>query len=231
VAQVRRASVVTPWRTVKFTRSIIAVFNRPERPKCYKAMVRASSVPRRITCVTRTSPASSVEFLHLAIDQAFRHLPLASLPSLAIRLEPVSKLGGESIEIQIEAIADEDRQAAKGQDLWERVDELMCHVLGTGTELKHRQNLGTRIDGQPQPQHLLRAPQPRAQFVQLEVREPEMSEAALMQGLSVLASPDQPCGYGRLPNAEDPLCGRWVQPFGQRGQHHGDSRGRGFQSV
>ena len=40
-----------PCRTVRFTRSIEAVFNRPEKPN----PCRASSVPRRITCVTRTS--------------------------------------------------------------------------------------------------------------------------------------------------------------------------------
>ena len=36
------------------------------------------------------------------------------------------------------------------------------------------------------------AAQPGAQFVQLEVREPEIAEAALVQGLRVLASTRQP---------------------------------------
>ncbi len=57
--------------------------------------------------------APSVAFLHLAVDQPRRHLPLASMPSLAINLEPVSKMGCESIEIQIEAITGEDRQAER----------------------------------------------------------------------------------------------------------------------
>ena len=55
VAQVRRARAATPWRTGKFTRSIQAVFNSPERPKCCNVTLRAACVPRRITCVTRTS--------------------------------------------------------------------------------------------------------------------------------------------------------------------------------
>jgi hypothetical protein len=42
-------------RTVRFTRSIKAVFNRPEKPSLCKATVRASCVPSRITGVTRTS--------------------------------------------------------------------------------------------------------------------------------------------------------------------------------
>jgi hypothetical protein len=55
VAQVRRARADTPCRTVKFTRSIKAVFNRPERPNHGPATLRAASVPRRITCETFTS--------------------------------------------------------------------------------------------------------------------------------------------------------------------------------
>ncbi len=41
--------------TVRFTRSMKAVLSRPERPNPCKLALRASSVPRRITCVTRTS--------------------------------------------------------------------------------------------------------------------------------------------------------------------------------
>jgi hypothetical protein len=52
-----------------------------------------------------------------------------------------------------------------------------------------------------------------------------------VQPLSVLASTSQPRGDGRLSKAEDPRGRRRVQPFGQRGEHHGDLlRGR-FQSV
>jgi hypothetical protein len=47
------------------------------------------------------------------------------------------------------------------------------------------------IDGQPEPEHVCGAAQPGAQFVQLEVREPEMAEGALVQGLCVLASASQ----------------------------------------
>ncbi len=63
------------------------------------------------------------------------------------------------------------------------------------------------------------------------MREPEGAEAALVQGLSVLASARQPGGDGGLPVAEDPFGSRWVQPFGQRREHHGDLLRRGFQPV
>jgi hypothetical protein len=173
----------------------------------------------------------SVAFLHLAVDQPRRHLPLASMPSLAISLEPVSKMGGESIEIQIEAITGEDRQAARGQDLSERVDELVCHVLCAGTKLKHGKNLGAGINGQPEPQHLRMAAEPGAQFVQLQVRELEMAEGAFVQDLCMFPSASQPGDDGGLPVAKDPFGRRSVKSFGQRREDHGDLRRGSFQTV
>ena len=56
----------------------------------------------------------------------------------------------------------------------------MRRVLRAGAELKHRKNLGERIDGQPEPEHLCGAAQSGAQFVQLEVGDLEVVETALM---------------------------------------------------
>ena len=140
-------------------------------------------------------------------------------------------MGRERIEVQIQAITGEEREAARSQALSQGVDEQMRHVLRAGTELKHGKNLGARIDGQPQPEHLCGAAQPGSQFVQLEVREVEIAEEALVQGLSVLACTSKPGGDGGLTVAEDPFGSRRVQPFGQRREHHGDLVGRGFQTV
>jgi hypothetical protein len=63
----------------------------------------------------------------------------------------------------------------------------MSHVLGAGTELKHRQHLGARVDRHPQPEHVLRAAQPGSQFLQWEVREVQMGEEAHVQGACVRA--------------------------------------------
>ena len=83
----------------------------------------------------------------------------------------------------------------------------MGHGLCTWAELKHRNNLGEGIDSQPEPENLVGAAQPGAQFIQLQVREPENAESALVQRLRVLASTRQPDGDGGLPVAEDPLGG------------------------
>jgi hypothetical protein len=111
------------------------------------------------------------------------------------------------------------------------VDHLMSHVLGAGTELEHRQNLGEGIDGHPQPQDLLSAAQPGAQLVQLQVREMQMAEEALVQGVCVPACSSEPPRQSGLSKAEDSLGGGKVEPFSQRSEHHGDLVRRGFQPV
>jgi hypothetical protein len=70
-----------------------------------------------------------------------------------------------------------------------------------------------------------------AEFVQLEMRDGEAVEAALMEELSVPACTSEPGGDGRLPVAEDAFGGGRVEPFGQRRQHPCDLLRRGFQPV
>ena len=51
----------------------------------------SACVPRRITCETRTSPASPVAFFHLAIAQAWFHLPSAHGASSTAKGKPWTK--------------------------------------------------------------------------------------------------------------------------------------------
>ncbi len=53
--------------------------------------------------------------------------------------------------------------------------------------MEHGKELGAGIDGQPEPQDLRMGAQPCAQFVQLQVREVQMEEEALVQDVRVLA--------------------------------------------
>jgi len=107
----------------------------------------------------------------------------------------------------------------------------MRHVLRAGAEMEDGKNLRAGVDGQPQPQHLFVAAQPGSQFIQLEVRELEIAEGALVQGLRMLASARQPGGDGGLSVAEDTLGSGRVQPFGERRQHHPDLLRGGFQTI
>ena len=83
------------------------------------------------------------------------------------------------------------RSTYSSQDLSQGVDEQVCHVLRAGSQMEHRKKLGAGVDGQPEPQHLFGAAQPRAPFVQLQVREPERAEGAFVPDLRVLANPSQ----------------------------------------
>jgi hypothetical protein len=78
-----------------------------------------------------------------------------------------------------------------GQALSQGRKDAMCQVLGARTQLEHREKLRARIEGHPQPHHLVRATPSGAQFLQLQVREPERAQAALVQGLGVLACTSQ----------------------------------------
>jgi hypothetical protein len=114
-------------------------------------------------------------------------------------------MGRERIEVQVQAIAGEERDAARSQALSQGMDDAMCHMLGAGTELKHRKNLRARINRQPQPEDLFSAAEPCSQFVQLEVWEVEMAKGPFVQRLSVLACTSKPPHNRGLSKAEDPF--------------------------
>ncbi len=88
-----------------------------------------------------------------------------------------------------------------------------------------------RIDGQPEPEHLRGTAQPGAQLVQLEVRERELEEEALVQGVRVPTCTSEPPRNSGLSKAEDPLGGGRIEPFGQSREHHGDLVRGGFQAL
>ena len=92
----------------------------------------------------------------------------------------------------------------------------MRGVLRAGAQMEDGKQLRAWVDDQPEPQGLLGVAQLGAQFIQLEVREPEMGEEALVQRLSVPACASEPGRDGGLAVAEDPLRSRRIQPFGQR---------------
>ncbi len=109
--------------------------------------------------------APLVAFLHLAIDQSFCHLPPEYFPPSASHPEPVSKMGRERIEVQIEPITGEKRDAARCQDVPQGVNERMRRQLRAGSHMQDRKNFREGIDGQPEPEHLPLAAEPCAQFV------------------------------------------------------------------
>jgi hypothetical protein len=74
---------------------------------------------------------------HLARDQARRHLPSAPhLPPSTSHFSPLPKMSWQSREGHMEAITGEERNAARCQDLWQGMDDAMCHVLGSRTQME-----------------------------------------------------------------------------------------------
>ncbi len=97
--------------------------------------------------------------------------------------------------------------------------------------MEHGENLGARIDRQPQLEHLPGRVEPGANFVQLQVREMQVTEEALVQGLGMFPCASEPSGDGGLTIAEDPLRGGRVESFSQRGQHDCDLLRRSFEAI
>ena len=104
-------------------------------------------------------------------------------------------------------------------------------MLRARTQMEPGEKLGARIDGQPQPEHLSRREEPGANFVQLQVWEMQVTEAALVQGLGMFPCASEPRGDGGLTVAEDPLRGGKVESFSQGGQHECDLLRRGFEAI
>src|SRR5215469_14918607 len=102
------------------------------------------------------------------------------------------------------------------------MDHRMSHGLGAQTQMEHGKNLGAGIDGEPEPEDLLGAAQPGAEFVQLQMRKVKVAERVLVQGLSVFASASEPHGDGGLSVAEDPFGGGSIQAFGECREYHGN---------
>jgi hypothetical protein len=140
-------------------------------------------------------------------------------------------MGRDGIEIQIETIAGEKGEAARDQVVSQGVNDAMRGILRARAKMEDGKKLRTGVDRQPEPQHMLRAAQPRAQFIQLDVWDLEGVEAALMEDLRVSACTSEPRRDGGLSVAKDPFSSGRVQPFGQRREHDCDLLRRGFQTV
>ena len=57
--------------------------------------------------------------------------------------------------------------------------------------MKDRKKFREGIDGEPKPEHLCMVTEPCSQFIQLQMWEPEMAEAAFVQELRVFTCTSQ----------------------------------------
>src|SRR5262249_55983620 len=128
--------------------------------------------------------------------------------------DPLPKMRGQRIEIGIETIAREQRQTPRSQVLAQTMDQQVGHFVRTWSKLDLRNTLGEGIQSDPQPQHLRVAAQAGAYFVHLHVRDLHLAEGALLQGLRVRSSPQEPPRDGRMPKSKHPFASRHIQSLG-----------------
>jgi hypothetical protein len=90
---------------------------------------------------------------------------------------------------------------------------------GTLWVMQHHHDLAERVKGDPQPHCACPAPQPRPQFVELNVGEVEIVKDAVVEGGAVCPSSCQPGRDRGVAVTEHAHGSGHIEPFGQRRQH------------
>jgi hypothetical protein len=107
-------------------------------------------------------------------------------------------MGTQRVEVQIQAVAGEDRQASRSEALLEVVDDHVGHSLRTRTQMEHWNDFGDRVNGEPQPQAMSSTAQPSADLIQLHMRQMEGAKGAIVQRGAVRPCPHEPGRDGGL---------------------------------
>ncbi len=107
----------------------------------------------------------------------------------------------------------------------------MCGVLSPRATVQHGYALRERIQRAPPPQHVRAIAEVRAEFVQLEMRELEVPNPAVVQRCAVLAGPRQPRADRAFAVAKHPhRCGE-RETFSQGRQDCCNAGGRCFEPI
>src|SRR5262249_993538 len=99
------------------------------------------------------------------------------------------------------------------------------------SQMQHRDDFTDRIDGHPEPEYLSTVAEPGTQFIELDVRQVQALENAVVEHGSVLPSSSQPGGDCGVALAKDPYRRRDIHPFCERSQHLRKTLGCGFEAV
>ncbi len=123
-----------------------------------------------------------------------------------------------------------------GANVWCRACTVACAAAwvrapGTLWVMQDWDDFGERVNGQPQPEGVCTAPQPRANLVQLHVRQLEIPEDALVEGCAMLSCPREPGGDRGGAMAEHPYRRRDIKPFRKRSEHFRNPMGCRFEAI
>ena len=97
----------------------------------------------------------------------------------------MTEVGGEGVEVQVEAVTRKDWGAAGSQDERDRMDEGMGQVLSPRPDLQGGPDLGHGIKGDPHPEVVRLVAQSGEQLIQLEMPEVQMVEEMSLHLLGV----------------------------------------------
>ena len=170
-----------------------------------------------------------MDLLDLGIEQTRSGSPDGF--GLSGLLKPLTEVGGEGVEVEVEAITTEHWYVRRCQRLTDLMDEVMGQVLGARTECEGRDELGLGIEGDPQPQVVSGLSGSGEEFVELGVSEVQAVTEVSVQALGVKPSAREPQALSRLANAEDALQGIGGDAFGEQREDEADNLGRGTEAI
>ncbi len=116
-------------------------------------------------------PSALITLLDLPIGQVCGYLPLAH--PLPYARCPLSKMGRQRVEIEIQPIAREDGETVRGQPLLQGVHDRVGRGLRARTKVQHGDQFTDRVNRYPEPYYMRPASQSRAELIELEVGQME----------------------------------------------------------
>ena len=146
--------------------------------------------------------ATAIRLFDLPIDQVMGDLPTGRTGGGVCR--PLTEVGGQSVEVEIEAVAGKDRQAAGGQDERERMDDGMRHNLSAWANLEGGDEFGHRVAGGPPPQVVRLVAQGSKQLIELEMAKGELVEEVGVNLFGVHSGAREPQANSDLGVVEQP---------------------------
>jgi hypothetical protein len=129
------------------------------------------------------SETTAIGFLDLIIPQDEGDLP-TGFTGCHIG-DPLTEMGGEGIEIEVEAVTGEDGHTAWSQNEGDRMEQGIGHELSAWAELESGEEFGGRVTGDPHLQVVGLVVQGGEEFVQLEMAKDQVLEKVGMNLLGV----------------------------------------------
>ncbi len=144
--------------------------------------------------------------------------------------DPVAEMGSDGIEIAAQAVGGEGRNAIFLQTKFQVMGQGHGILVLAKAEMKRGQDLGERVDGEPQP-HAADLADSAEELIHLDEGQEQVMEEALMQVRAVVTSSFQPAGDGGLSMTGAAHEDRNITPLSQEHQDQDDALFRDLEAV